>query len=188
MPAKKDVGVFIRNTRAMPVHVRFTSVQSEKPYRVQLNRRGLQGDCVQIPSALKESPEFNRSLQAGIFEIIPSSEANSIEYPPVGYQGMASDIDAEWAKPISVVRDADRTVATLDESGKQVRIDRVANPQPADTKQAREVVRPDAAPQVFQDSGMSPINRNAPGVTQQTPTRKPVNRNPVAQKPNTSGQ
>lgn len=182
MPAKKDVGVFVRNTRFVPVHLRFTSVSSEKPFRVQLNRRGLQGDCQQIPSALKESPEFNRSVKAGIIEVIPASEANSIEYPPVGYQGVQSQTDAEWAKPITVVRDVDSTVATLDESGKQVRVNQVN--QPGDTKRAREVVRPDAPPQVFQDEGMSPIDRRAPTVTQGTPVRKPLNRNPQPQPPN----
>lgn len=173
----------------MPVHIRLTSMTSEKPYRVQLNRRGLQGDCVQIPNDLKESPEFGRSINSGIIEVIPASEAASIQYPPVGYQGLQQD--GEWVKPITVTRDEERTIATINEKGNRVEVTHLGPQVPTNVagtqsyinqpnaSQAREVSRPNASPESFQKS-FNPAERQ----NQATQARKPANRNPQPQPPN----
>ena len=117
--AKRATAKTIRNLRRIPVHLRLSG-QGEKPYRVQLERRGNPGDTAEIPVACQSDTAFQKGIGV-LFEVITKAELAKLTYEPQGYTPPVVHVD----------RPADTTVgtATIDEKGRttsKTQITRVA--------------------------------------------------------------
>ncbi len=96
---------WIRNLRGTPVHLRLYGEGRDKPYRIELNRRGLSGDMHQVPASLTDDGTFASGIGV-LFEIITTAEANRIRDSyegSGGYQGI---------EPAQLVREQDTVIAT----------------------------------------------------------------------------
>jgi hypothetical protein len=78
---KRRTAKTIRNLTNKMVHLRLQSVDAEKPYRVELQPRGRRGDTHTVPARLTDDGTFIRGA-GRLFEIIPTSEADKIDYGP----------------------------------------------------------------------------------------------------------
>lgn len=76
---KRRTAKTIRNLTNKMVHLRLQSIDAEKPYRIELQPRGRRGDTHTVPARLTEDGTFVRGA-GRLFEIIPLSEAEKIEY------------------------------------------------------------------------------------------------------------
>lgn len=96
----------IRNLRGTVVHARLLSQDPEKPFRIALQPRGLQGDTTTVPATLISDHTFVSGVDV-LWEIITTTEARQVEYQPVGYLGRT---DAP-----QVIRPEDTTIASVED-------------------------------------------------------------------------
>jgi len=73
----------IRNLRGTPVHLRLFGAGSEKPYRIELQPRGVAGDWHTVPANLTDDGAFVAGVGL-LFEIVPTSEARKTQYARPG--------------------------------------------------------------------------------------------------------
>jgi hypothetical protein len=97
---RKASGKTIRNLRGVPVHMRLTGT-GDKPYRIELQPRGMNGDTKEVPAACTQDHAFIRSYDRGLFEIITKTEAGDIDYPVRGFQ----------SRPLNIITSEQSTVA-----------------------------------------------------------------------------
>lgn len=81
--------LIIRNLRNTPFHTRLYSEGHEKPYRLQLEPRGMPGDMKSLPSKFEENESLVSAYYQGIIEVISKAEAQEIlgSYRGAGYSG-----------------------------------------------------------------------------------------------------
>lgn len=88
------------------MHARLYSQDPEKPFRIALQPRGVQGDTTTVPATLVNDYTFTQGV-GKLWEIITTAEAREAEYAPVGYLGRE---DAP-----QIIRPEDTTVAVADD-------------------------------------------------------------------------
>lgn len=86
--APRRTAKHIRNLRGTLVHLRLYSQNAEKPFRIELKPRGVQGDTSVIPANLIDDPTFLAAVDV-LVEVITESEHKALQgtYAPVGYLG-----------------------------------------------------------------------------------------------------
>jgi len=99
----------IRNLTNAHVHLRLRTDQNDKPYRIELKPRGFRGDWYTVPASLTGTGEF-LSDEGRLFEVIPLSEAQSIEYAMTG----------DYREPVKLVREEETVVSRADNIDEQI--------------------------------------------------------------------
>ena len=94
----------IRNLRGTPVHLRLFGQGNDAPYRIALQPRGNPGDTHSVPANLTDDGTFVAGIDV-LFEIIPTSEAQSIQYERAG--GRPQEYEGET---LVVVRNEENVV------------------------------------------------------------------------------
>lgn len=102
----KPKAATIRNLRGTVVHARLYSQDPEKPFRIALQPRGVQGDTTTVPASLVNDYTFTQGVGI-LWEIITTAEAREAEYAPVGYLGRSDSPQ--------ILRPEDTTVMTAED-------------------------------------------------------------------------
>jgi hypothetical protein len=98
----------IRNLRGTPVHLRLFGQGNDAPYRIALTPRGNPGDTHTVPANLTDDGTFVAGIDV-LFEIIPASEAQGLQYERTG--GRAPEYEGET---LVVVRNEENVVVRQD--------------------------------------------------------------------------
>lgn len=98
---------WVRNLKNMPVHLRLRTIESDRPFFLNLKPRGEVGDAERVPAAATEAREFVDAVYGGIIEIVTRTELDQVYYPPVGYLHTETQVVRPDARSLMATPDWD---------------------------------------------------------------------------------